>query len=543
MDGATFRWGTEIVRAAGRIPFLQYEPRRRRLPELLQDAARWCGRDHLVQGDRRLSFEQFLAATSVVADDLARRGVTAGQRVLLLAPNSPEWVVALWGGLLAGAVVAPGNGWWSEAEVDHAVRLIDPALVIGDPKRLAKVPSGTTTVGVDEIRALVDGVSPSPGVEPATPLWEAGDENEPALIVFTSGTTGLPKGATLAHRSVIANLHNLLAVSKSLPHDMPAGAGHVSLLTGPLFHIGGIQALSRALVTGGTLVFLEGRFEPAAVLDLIEREHVDVWGAVPTMALRVLNDPSRPGRDLSTVRSVSLGGAPVAPELVGQLRQAFPNADRGVSTVYGMTEAGGTVAAASGRVMAAHPGTSGRPLAVVDLRIDNPDDDGVGEIVVRTPGQMLGYWDEASDAVIDADGFLRTGDLGRLEDGLLYITGRSKDIVIRGGENIAAPHVEAVLLQHPAVSEAAVIGLPHPDLGEEVAAALVGRAGTDLDPDEVARFVTDRLAHFEVPTRWWIWAEPLPTNDAGKLDKRFLQASWPAPPAKDRREHDDDHPA
>jgi long-chain acyl-CoA synthetase len=422
-------------------------------------------------------------------------------------------------------VLAPGNGWWSEAEVDHAVRLVEPTLVIGDPRRLAKVPPGTAMMEIAEVQALVDSASTETALTAAEIV---GDEHDPALIVFTSGTTGLPKGATLAHRSVIANLHNLLAVSGRLPHqlldDQP---GVTNLLSGPLFHIGGIQSLCLGMLTGGTLVFLDGRFDPGQVLGLIERERVNVWGAVPTMALRVLDDPSVPERDLSSVRSISLGGAPVPPELVGRLRAAFPNADRGISTIYGMTETGGTVAAASGRVMASHPGTSGRPLAVVDLRIHQPDDCGVGEILVRTPGQMLGYWGEAPSEVIDGEGFVHTGDLGRLEDGLLHLTGRSKDIVIRGGENIAAPHVEAVLLEHPGVSSVAVVGLPHAELGEEVGAAVVARRGSALDTDSLAAFLSGRLAHFEIPTRWWLWTEQLPANDAGKVDKRRLRETWP----------------
>jgi long-chain acyl-CoA synthetase len=247
------------------------------------------------------------------------------------------------------------------------------------------------------------------------------------------------------------------------------------------------------------------------------------------MALRALDDPSLPGRDLTSVRSISLGGAPVPPELVGRLRAAFPNADRGISTIYGMTETGGTVAAASGATMARHPGTSGRPLAVVELRIDRPDDRGVGEILVRTPGQMLGYWGDASSEVIDGEGFVHTGDLGRMEDELLHLTGRSKDIVIRGGENIAAPHVEAVLLEHPGVSSVAVVGLPHAELGEEVGAAVVARRGSALDAESLATFLSGRLAHFEIPTRWWLWTDQLPANDAGKVDKRRLRESWPRP--------------
>ena len=519
-------WGTEITRSTGPgVPFLQYAPRRRRLPELLDDAARWRGRDHLVQGPRRLLYERFGAGVDALATDLARRGVRPGDRLLLLAANSPEWVVSFWAALRCGAVLAPGNGWWSEDEVDHAVRLVMPSLVVGDPRRLERVPRGTATMEVAAVRELADSTVEGAGFDGDA---RSDDENEPALIVFTSGTTGMPKGATLAHRSVIANLHNLLAVSGRLPQqlrdDQP---GIATLLSGPLFHIGGIQSILLAAMTGGTLVFLEGRFDPGQVLNLLERERIQIWGAVPTMALRVLDDPSLPGRDLGSVRSISLGGAPVPAELVGRLRQAFPNANRGISTIYGMTETGGTVASASGTLMADHPGTSGRPLAVVELRIDRPDGDGVGEILVRTPGQMLGYWGDPDSDVVDAEGFVHTGDLGRVEDGLLQLTGRSKDIVIRGGENVAAPRVEGVLLEHPGVSSAAVVGLPHAELGEEVGAAVVARHGVALDVQELAQFCAGRLAHFEVPTRWWLWTEQLPANDAGKVDKRTLRATWP----------------
>lgn len=523
-------WGEEARRSPSGIPFLQYEPRRHRLTELFEDAARWPARDHLVQGQRRLSFDHFFTAADAVAGEMARRGIGRGDRVLLLAANSPEWVVSFWATLRAGAVIAPGNGWWSGEEVAHVVGLVRPSLVIGDPKRLSKLPAGAVygdVLDVDEIRQLVDDPASAP---PAPPLAvTTGAEEDPAVIVFTSGTTGFPKGATLAHRSVIANLHDLLARSRRLPQQIdPDQPGPVSLMMGPLFHIGGIQSMALSLVGGGTLVFLDGRFDSTQVLDLIERERVNVWGGVPTMARRVLDDPTLAGRDLSSVRSVTLGGAPVPPEIVARLRAAFPNAQKGVSTIYGMTELGGTVAAASGKLMATHPGTSGAPQRLVDMRIANPDADGVGEVLVRTPGQMLGYWGEAEDrAVIDEEGFVHTGDLGRLDDGLLTLTGRSKDIVIRGGENVAAPRIEAALLEHPEVLDAAVVGLAHPDLGEEVAAAVVARPGTAPDIETLTLFLKERLAHFEVPSRWWLRDEPLPTNDAGKVDKRALRTTWP----------------
>ncbi|MGH8998916.1 MAG: class I adenylate-forming enzyme family protein [Acidimicrobiia bacterium] len=538
-DGA-FTWGTEVRRREDGIPFLEYEPRRRRLPELFEDTARWASRVHLVQGERRITYRSLFQAVEGVATELAARGVRPGDRVLLLAVNSPEWVVSFWGALAVGAVMAPGNGWWSEEEAAHVVSRIEPALVIGDERGLAKLPGDSLpTMPCAEVAAIVDAASASVDADPSAPVSLPGvagepadeDEDEAALIVFTSGTTGFPKGAALAHRSILANMHDLMARSRRLPHQIdPDRPGPVSLAMGPLFHIGGIQSLCLALVGGATLVFLEGRFDSTRVLDLIETERVTVWGGVPTMARRVVEDPTLAGRDLTCVRSITLGGAPVPPEVVGRLRSAFPNADRGVSTVYGMTETGGTVASASGALMVEHPGTSGRVQRLVDLRIAHPDATGEGEVLVRTPGQMLRYWGEGaeSDRVIDDEGFVHTGDLGRLSDGLLWITGRSKDVIIRGGENIAAPRVEAILLEHPDVVEVAVVGLENADLGEEVGAAVLPRAGVDTGAEELAAFLRARLAHFEVPTRWWFTDEPLPTNEAGKVDKRSLKSKWPA---------------
>jgi long-chain acyl-CoA synthetase len=252
-----------------------------------------------------------------------------------------------------------------------------------------------------------------------------------------------------------------------------------------------------------------------------------VWGAIPTMTLRVLDHPSLPERDVSSMRSIPLGGAPVSPELLERLHVAFPNAARRVTNVYGLTETSGTLARASGRVIHEFPGTTGQALPAVELVIADPDPDGVGEILARTPGQMLGYWAEPEDETIDAEGFVHTGDLGRLEDGRLYLTGRSKDIVIRGGENIAAPHVESVLLQHPEVADVAVVGLDHPDLGEEVGAAVLLRVGASIGVAELVSYAKGRLASFEVPSRWWLSDEPLPMTDAGKADKKRLRLVFP----------------
>jgi long-chain acyl-CoA synthetase len=506
-----------------------YAQRRHRVPELLSDAARWGTRPHLIQGTRILTFDDCFAAIDAVSAHLFELGVAPGDRILILAPNSPEWVISLWAGVAVGAIVAPGNGWWSAEEVAHALALVEPSVVVADAKRLDMLPSGTKTIDVDELARLVDTAVAAGPRQVDLGRAPDGDENDPALIVFTAGTTGLAKGATLAHRSWIATLHQTLAVSHRLPDKLPDDdPGFVSLLTGPLFHIGGLHALGLALLSGGTLVFLEGRFDAGQVLQLIEKHKVEVWGAIPTMTLRVLEHPSRPDRDVTSIRSVPLGGAPVSAELLERIQEAFPNSRHRVTNVYGMTETSGTVARASGRVIAEFPGTTGQPLPAVDMKILNPDVDDVGEVLVRTPGQMLGYWQEEPDtSVIDAEGFVHTGDLGKLVDGRLYITGRSKDIVIRGGENIAAPHVEAVLLAHPDVADVAVVGLPHPDLGEEVAAAVRLRPHAQIDVEALTAYATRRLASFEVPTAWWLSDAELPMTDAGKADKKRLRTIFP----------------
>ena len=525
MSGTAFEWGTEAARSGGRIPFLQYAPRRHHVFDFVLDAERWRDRVHLVQGSRRLTFGELFVAAERVAGQLTTHGLRPGDRMLLLAPNSPEWVTAFWAGIRAGAVVTLGNGWWSSRETEHAINLVQPSLVVADERRRELLPSKNDrhqVVDVDAIRQWGEaGTPPSPSAV-------GGDENDPAVIIFTAGTTGDPKAAVLAHRSVIANLHSLLLVSGRLPQQIdPNKPGAVILQSGPMFHIGGLQALLLAMLCGHTVVFLEGRFDAGQVLDVIEKERVTVWGAVPTMASRVLEHPSLPTRDLSGVRSISLGGAAVQPELTARLRTAFPGAQRGLSTIYGMTETGGTVASASGKLMAEHPRTSGKATPVSELQIDSPQADGVGEILVRTPGQMLGYWGQDKADIIDAAGWVHTGDLGRIEDGFLYVTGRSKDIIIRGGENIASAHVESALLRHPAVRNAAVVARPDADLGERVAAAVEVDPSAPVSAEELAEFARTQLPNHEVPTDWWLLTSELPMTDAGKVDKRKLNAGWP----------------
>jgi acyl-CoA synthetase (AMP-forming)/AMP-acid ligase II len=243
------------------------------------------------------------------------------------------------------------------------------------------------------------------------------------------------------------------------------------------------------------------------------------------MAIRLLAHPDFESHDLSSLKSWPLGGAPVTTDLLDRIRTKLPNLrERGLSNTWGMTEAGGFLTAGDARDLAAYPGTVGRPYAVVELRIADPGPDGVGEVLARSPTVMNGYVGMADDETVDADGWLHTGDLGHLnEDGYLFIDGRSKDVVIRGGENIACPHVEAAIATHPAVVEVAALGVPHADFGEELVAVVVHSPDTDPPTaDELRRHVADTLSYFAVPTRWEIRTAALPTLAGEKVDKKTL---------------------
>jgi acyl-CoA synthetase (AMP-forming)/AMP-acid ligase II len=293
-------------------------------------------------------------------------------------------------------------------------------------------------------------------------------------------------------------------------------------VTTPLFHIGGVSNLVSQVIAGGRLVFLRGRFDPREVAELIERERVTSWGGVPTMARRVIDDPEFERYDLTSLRTFPLGGAPVPEVLLERLRERVPHLARGLASTWGLSESGGFLTFASATDLAERPGTAGRPYPVVEVRVLAPDQGGEGELLVRSPTVMLGYLG-ADDGTVDADGWLHTGDLGRFEDDYVYITGRAKDMVIRGGENVACPHVESVLLRHPDVAEAAVLGIPHDDLGEELVATIVLRAGASVTPGALRAHAAESLAYFEIPSRWLLRTEPLPVLPTGKVDKGALR--------------------
>lgn len=531
MSSGTAVWGDRIaVEEIGGVPFRMYTERPRRIESLLVFADRWGSRPHVVQGERVVTFEGFRNAVGSKARTLFEHGVRRGDRVFILGWNGPEWIVNFWACLEAGAIPVLANAWWSAVEVANGVAALRPALVLADARTADKLPSGCPSA-----LWTIDTATRQEGTASELPS-ASGDEEDTALIVFTSGTSGQPKAVVLSHRAVLARLQMTLHVTRKLPHQVDGSAHDITLITGPLFHVGGMQTLLRAVIVGDTLVFPRGRYDPAEVLELIERHRVKRWNAVPTMVARFLDHPDMPRRDVSSLKSISIGGAPVHAELMQRIRTGLPSVSPRIPTGYGLTENGGQATASAGSEKAEHLGSTGRPLPCVEVSFRSHPGLPDAEILLRSPTQMSGYLG-LDESPIDNEGWLHTGDLGRLDDkGNLWITGRCKDMIIRGGENIAPAAVEEALTSISGVADAAVFGVPHPELGEEVMAVVV--IENMLSPESIKEQLRGRLASFAVPSRWHLQREPLPVNDVGKVDKPALiaqaRAELTIPGAKER---------
>lgn len=498
------------------VPFKMYTQRPRRIEHLLCFADTWKDRPYIVQSDRTVSFAAFRQASRAKAADLTTFGVTPGQRVFILGWNSPEWIINFWACIEVGAVPSLGNAWWSSEEIAHSLRTLEPTLVLADTDGFRKVPD-TFRRARWETEEL-----DHPAFASSAPDFATEDEHAPAAVIFTSGTAGRAKAVVLSHRSLIATQQMLLHVTRRLPFHPDPSFGEVTLHTGPLFHIGGIGALVRGVMLGNTLVFPRGRFDAGETIALIERHRISRWNAVPTMAARLLDHPDVKTRDVSSLKTMTLGGAPVHAELLKRIRETLPGLEARIATGYGLSENAGQATAAGGADVIAKPGSSGQPLPLVEVRIAPREGLPDGEVLVRSPTQMIGYFGEAHSP-IDPQGWLQTGDLGRIDErGHLWITGRVKDLIIRGGENVSPATVERALLELPGVVDAAVIGVPHPELGEEVGAFVV--VSGHENASDLQRRLRGTLASFAVPSRWWLQTEPLPVNQTGKVDKPALVA-------------------
>ncbi|MFI6517645.1 class I adenylate-forming enzyme family protein [Spirillospora sp. NPDC050679] len=518
-----------------------FAARARSLGEVLARSAAHGDRDYIVTARTRLGFAEHAARAASMARVLrAEHGVRPGDRVAINAANSPEWITAFWAAIAAGAVAVGYNAWWTRHEIEYALGHTEPKVVVADAKRAALTPArpGTRLLTVEQ--DVPEMALRHPGEEPDAP---PAAEDDPAVILYTSGTSGRPKGAVHTHRNLTSVIEYHRANDALLREfgDPVAAADRRYLLALPLFHIASLHNLAvPRLATGSTVVMHQGAFDVDRVLGLIERERVTNWGAVPTMAHRMIEHGDLAKYDVSSLTAFSLASAPSSTAFKERLREAFPPARDALVDSYGLTESCTAVAAASPQDLVEAPGTLGRPVLGVRLEIRDPEGKELpegeeGEVCVRSAYNMLGYWrdPDATERAIDTDRWLHTGDIGVIERGRLRLTTRRSDLILRGGENVYPAEIENVLAEYPGVRECIVLGTPHPDLGQEVMAVVVF-AGQAAGQDDLAAFARERLAYYKVPSRWHLTTAPLPRNATGKVIRRAVEDSLEPPVAPAR---------
>lgn len=517
--------------AGNRTEMTVFASRFSHLREALAFSAGHGEAEYIVFGDRRITFAENVELIAALADGLAtEHGIGHGSRIAILAANSAEWIHTFWAGVSLGALVVAMNGWWAGDEVRFALGDSEPDVLVGDAKRLARLdgdnPGCTVLTVENDIPGLIERHRGAalPEVDIA--------EDDPAVILYTSGTTGRPKGAVQSHRNVIASMglqffHGARTAMLETPD--PDASPRKILMQAPLFHVSGLHAGAISMLVGGTTgIWLTGRFDPAAAARIIEDEQITNWSALGNVINRFVADPAVDGYDLSSLTHLGGGGAPISPDAQERYRRLFPNV-KGMGYGYGLTESGALVSITFDDEWRDDPTTVGEPLPTIDVEIRDAEGTPLpegeeGEICVRSAAVMLGYWRRPEvNAVQLVDGWLRTGDIGRFENGRLYLASRRRDLIIRGGENVYPVEIEACLEERDDVAEAAVIGVDDEELGEIVKAVVVPARGATLDSDALSAHVAGRLAAFKVPAVWEIRSEPLPRTATDKVLKNVLR--------------------
>jgi long-chain acyl-CoA synthetase len=473
-------------------------------------------------GDLRFTFAEFDSAAARFATLLDKAGIEPGDRVGVMLPNTPAFAIAFYGIMYRGAVAVPINPLLNAREVAYYLSNSGAKALFASPPVSEEAASGAGETGtqcwiVDDAE-LAKLIADLP--EQDAPVQRNRDDT--AVILHTSGTTGKPKGAMLTNDGLSRNAE---VCARSVGE---IGPGDVMMACLPLFHVFGLTiGLNCAVSTGATLTLIP-RFDPREVLEVIEREGVTVFAGVPTMysALLGVASEAAPGTTRSLRTCVS-GGAALPVQVLSDFENVFGCL---ILEGYGLTESS-PVASFNHPHRPRKVGSVGTPIEGVQMRVVDLNGAEVaqgqaGEIQIRGHNVMKGYWNlpEATKATITPDGWLNTGDVGRVdEEGYFYIVDRTKDLIIRGGYNVYPREIEEVLYEHPAVAEAAVIGIPHDSLGEEVGAAVTLKKGQSVDPDELRGYVKARVAAYKYPRRIWLLDE-LPKGATGKVQKRDITA-------------------
>ncbi len=514
-------------------------------------------REFVVYEDDRATFAAFERAVVALAHELQAHGINKGDRVALVMRNLPEWPVAFFATVSIGAIITPLNAWWTGAELEYGLTNSGAKIAIMDaeryerlaehlPKcpdlqriyvsRLAEDIADPDVVTLESVLGVVNEWSKLSQRELPEVVIDSDDD---ATIFYTSGTTGRPKGALGTHRNFAQNIFTTAAgLARSFlrrgeaPPDPATLPQRVTLLAIPLFHVTACSSSMIPAVANGSKLVLMRKWDAEKGLQLIERERVTVAGGVPAIAWQIVEHPERSKYDLSSLALITYGGAPSAPELVRRIKDVLPQSQPGNG--WGMTETAAAFTGHSSEDYINRPASCGPIPAVGEAKIMNAEgtqalaSGEVGELWVKGPMVAKGYWNNpAATAQTFNNGWLRTGDIARIDaEGFIYIVDRAKDMLIRGGENIYCIEVENVMYEHPAVMDAALVGVPHKILGEEPAAVVTLKPGATATEDDIRSHVAQRLAAFKVPVKVLFWPEALPRNPAGKILKTELKKAF-----------------
>jgi acyl-CoA synthetase (AMP-forming)/AMP-acid ligase II len=495
----------------------------------------------VISGEERLTFAQLDEISDRLAHGLVGRGIAKGDRVAIAMRNCPAWIVSYMAALKAGAVATLLNGWWQPDELQHALDLTEPKLVLADAPRAKRIADSCSSCVVEMIEIDKPAEAAFAGlladVGGGTVLPDIRPEDD-ATILFTSGSTGEAKGAVSTHRAVTTGVYayatSLMVLRGILESEgRPPANPLKTLVVVPLFHVTGeVPVMLNSFVISRGMVLVP-KWDAGEALRLIEKEKITYFVGVPTMSLELMNHPDRGNYDLSTLTDIAAGGAPRPVSHVDRLRQSFPNSQPALG--YGLTETNAVGCGNFWDNYAAKPASTGRAqVPFVEIAILGQEDKHLpanerGEIAIRSAANISGYWrnDAATKAAFTADGFVRTGDIGYLdEDGYLFIVDRKKDIIIRGGENISAAEVEAALYGCEGVAEAAVFGVADDRLGEVPVAILYRREGSSLTEEDLREFLDGRLSAFKVPAKMVFSDAPLPRLGTGKIDRLVLKQKY-----------------
>lgn len=534
-------------------------------PQTLRDVAlgsrEWAAREYIIYEDERVTFGANLKAAIQLAHKLRDQfGVKKGDRVAVVMRNYPQWPVAFFAPLLIGAIATPLNSWWTGEELEYGLADSGAKVAIVDPEKLERIRDhlpklaqlktilvarggdDEASPGIVSLEKLIGPAKSWANLPDTAPPEADVSPDDDATIMYTSGTTGKPKGALASHRAIISNVFNgmscqarhFLRQGEAPPvRDPKVDPQRIALLAIPFFHAtGAFSNLVPAIMNADKIVTMY-KWDPGEALEIIQREKITTIGGVPAIAWQVLEHPDRDKFDLSSIQFVGYGGAPSAPALVATIKKRFPDALP--SNGWGMTETCAASCVNFGRDYMLRPDSCGAPSVAMDFKIVGEKGEAlgpnqIGELWVRGPNNCKLYWNKPeATAKTYVDGWVVTGDVGYMDDeGFVFLTDRAKDMLIRGGENVYCIEVENALYEHPAIMDAAVVGIPHKVLGEEVGAVVQVKPDMNATQDELRAFVAQRIAGFKVPVEIQAQREPLPRNANGKIMKNELRGRFVA---------------